>query len=282
MTEEFFLERDGIKLHGIDHGGDKNPILLLVHGAAAHAKWWDFVAPHYTDNFRPVAMDLRGHGDSDWAEDYSYDDFAKDLEFWIDWAYKETNKKPFLLAHSMGGGISLRLTASKSPNITSMIVVDSPFHINERILKEMNAFGSRPSRPWVSLELFIKKFRMIPASGKAKKEHLEHIAKHSVRQLQDGTWLLKADRSFHSKRGGSDLVKGWLNLNVPGLLVIGELSDRITSEDIEWAKQNLKNVQIKIIKGAHHHVYIDDPNEFIKVTKEFLNSMLSLKENISS
>jgi len=282
MADEIFLERDGVCLHGIDHGGENKPILLLVHGAAAHAKWWDFIAPSFKDKFRPVAMDLRGHGDSDWAEDYSYDDFAKDLECWIDWSYKKTNQKPFLLAHSMGGIISLRLAEKTNPNITCMIVVDSPLIINRRILSEMDDFGNKPSLPWESLDLFIEKFKMIPSSGKAKQEHIEHIARHSVRQLENGTWLLKTDRSFHSKRGSLDLSKGWLNIKVPALLLIGELSDRISKEDVVWAKNNLKNVQIEIILGSHHHIYIDEPNEFLNVTRKFLDSILSKQESTQS
>ncbi len=67
MTEpkSVFIERCGVRLHALDHGGENKPVLLLLHGAAAHAHWWDRIAPEFGDLFRPVAPDLRGHGDSD-------------------------------------------------------------------------------------------------------------------------------------------------------------------------------------------------------------------------
>jgi pimeloyl-ACP methyl ester carboxylesterase len=57
----------GIELNCVDYGGEGRPPMFLVHGGAAHARWWDFVAPALTGRFHVLALDQRGHGDSPWS-----------------------------------------------------------------------------------------------------------------------------------------------------------------------------------------------------------------------
>src|SRR5260370_42708150 len=57
----------GIELNCVDYGGEGRPPMLLGHGGAAHARWWDFVAPALTGRFHVLALDRRGHGDSPWT-----------------------------------------------------------------------------------------------------------------------------------------------------------------------------------------------------------------------
>src|ERR1700745_4530565 len=52
--------------------------LMLVHGGAAHSRWWDHIAPLLTDGWRVVAVDLSGHGDSDRRDRYSLDTLARE------------------------------------------------------------------------------------------------------------------------------------------------------------------------------------------------------------
>ena len=67
-----FVEANGVKLHYLDYGTAGCPPMLCVHGGAAHAHWFDFVAPGLTPDHHVFAPDLRGHGDSAWAEPHTY------------------------------------------------------------------------------------------------------------------------------------------------------------------------------------------------------------------
>ncbi len=269
------IERGGVRLHALDHGGTGRPVLLLLHGAAAHAHWWDWTAPRLADRFRPVAVDLRGHGDSAWAEDYSYEAFADNLAAWIAWARGEGEGPPALLAHSMGGVIALKLHEQARPELRALVVVDTPLRVDDRILEEVRSFGRRPSFPWGSLEEFVSKFRLIPSAGRADPAHLAHVARHSVQRLPDGSWLLKTDRSFHRDRTGADLRPAWRRVESPALLVVGEASDRLAPEDLEWVAENLPRVRVVVIPGAHHHVYMDEPEAFLRAVRGFLSGALS-------
>ncbi|MDA0999321.1 MAG: alpha/beta hydrolase [bacterium] len=273
--ESRFIERDGLRLHALDHGGEGKPVLLMLHGAAAHAHWWDHVAPSLKPLCRPVAVDMRGHGDSDWAKEYTFEAFAGDLSSWIEWARKESGRPPAILAHSMGGLVTLKLHEWSRPELTCLIVVDSPLELTNRILAEVELAAKNPSRPWASPDLFVQKFRLLPSSGKAAPEQLAYIARHSLRPLDDGTWLLKTDKSFHRDRKPTDLRPGWKKVAAPTLLIAGELSDRLAVEDFAWIEDHCPAVRTAIVPEAHHHVYMDAPEAFLHLVQNFLSENFS-------
>ncbi len=273
-TSDIYIERDGLRLHALDHGGANGPIILMLHGAVAHARWWDPIAPGLADLGRPVAIDLRGHGESDWADDYTYEAFAKDISAWVEWAEAESGEAPGLVAHSFGGGTTLKLHESRPPNLRFMVLVDVPLELNERIIAPLRKVADRPSRPWASQELFVEKFRVVPAGENAAPELLAHVARHSVRRIEDGTWVLKADKSFHKNRPVTDFRPGWKAVTAPAMLVVGEKSDRLTKEDIEWIRSCREGVRIETVSGAYHHVHLDAPEIFLNLTRDFLSSAL--------
>ena len=76
--EERRVAVDGVDLHYLRWGDPANPGLLLVHGGAAHAHWWTFLAPQLTHQYNVAAVDLSGHGESSWREDYSLEVWARE------------------------------------------------------------------------------------------------------------------------------------------------------------------------------------------------------------
>jgi hypothetical protein len=77
--ESNFVQVGGAKIHYLRWGDRARPGLLLVHGNAAHAHWWDFIAPFLAREYNVAAMDLSGMGDSDWRPDgYAMEMFARE------------------------------------------------------------------------------------------------------------------------------------------------------------------------------------------------------------
>ena len=97
-----FVEANGTKLHYLDYGTAGERPMLCVHGGAAHAHWFDFVAPAFTRDHHVLALDLRGHGDSAWADPstYAWKSFADDIDAFVD---KLDLRDFVLVGHSMGG-----------------------------------------------------------------------------------------------------------------------------------------------------------------------------------
>ncbi len=98
-----------LKLHYADWGNAEAPPLLLVHGGRDHCRSWDWVAQQLSADWHVIAPDLRGHGDSQWAADgcYSVMDHVYDLAQLI---HQMDAEQVTIVAHSLGGNISLRYT----------------------------------------------------------------------------------------------------------------------------------------------------------------------------
>src|SRR5881397_3346679 len=104
-----YVTVNGIRLRYRDWGGGRPPLLAL-HGSAAHAHWWDPVAPFLARDYRLLALDWRGHGRSAWPRPPAYrtEDFVADLLGIAD----RLRLDPLAVAgHSMGGHIALAFAA---------------------------------------------------------------------------------------------------------------------------------------------------------------------------
>ncbi|MEO7774458.1 MAG: alpha/beta fold hydrolase, partial [Steroidobacteraceae bacterium] len=75
-----FFDATGIRLHYLEWPGPPGaPVLLLVHGFLGNAHWWDFVAPWLAENYRVIAMDFGGMGDSGYREEYVHATFVEEI-----------------------------------------------------------------------------------------------------------------------------------------------------------------------------------------------------------
>ena len=84
--------------------------LLLLHGGNQTAHSWDLVSLHLADRYHVLAIDQRGHGDSEWARDadYSATAMAEDALAFID---QQRLERPLVMGHSMGGMVTMTLLA---------------------------------------------------------------------------------------------------------------------------------------------------------------------------
>src|SRR5262249_10506924 len=104
------IEARGLVLHALESGRPGRPGVLLLHGGAAHAHWWDAIAPALADRYPLVALDQRGHGESGWPSPpaYATEDFVADLVGVMDaigW------DRAAVVGHSMGGHNAIAFTA---------------------------------------------------------------------------------------------------------------------------------------------------------------------------
>jgi len=105
-----FYESHGLRLHYVDWGNAAAPPLILVHGGLDHCRNWDAIARELQPHFHVVALDLRGHGDSEWARGSSYSlaDHVYDLARLVRFAGLQDAA---IVGHSMGGRVAAHLAA---------------------------------------------------------------------------------------------------------------------------------------------------------------------------
>src|SRR5512139_3634953 len=124
-----FVSSNGIRLHMLEWGAPTSPPVLLIHGSCAHAQWWAFVAATLADRYRVLAVDLRGHGDSDWADptDYSIDTHARDI---TGLATALDLKDLRIAGHSLGGLVTIASAAALAPRLSALAIIDTTGRIS--------------------------------------------------------------------------------------------------------------------------------------------------------
>src|SRR5579863_10060960 len=114
MPESRFVTVEGARIHYLRWGDPSRPGILLVHGNAAHAYWWSFIAPFLARDYHVAAMDFSGMGDSGWraphgeSGGYSMELFAREqLAVCEDAGMFAVGEPPVIVAHSFGGFVTM-------------------------------------------------------------------------------------------------------------------------------------------------------------------------------
>jgi esterase len=273
-STDHYADVNGVKLHYLDYGTSGRRQMLCLHGGAAHAHWYDYVAPGFTTDHHVHALDLRGHGDSAWAEQHTYawkvySDDIHALE-------EKLNLRDYvLIGHSMGGMVSLVHASSHPERIAALVVIDSVMLMPMERVTRMRAFGEKPPTTYATREELIARYRL---EGGEKQltapDVLQRMALYSSRQEPDGRWRHKADRkvyaNFHQIAG----LPMWDNIKVPALVIRGgDHSPRFTPEAMAEIHARAPQVQLATVTDSDHHITLDNPHGFIEVVQKFLRTL---------
>ena len=268
---DHFVEANGIKLHYLDYGTAGRRPMVCVHGGAAHAHWFDFVAPGFTPDHHVVSLDLRGHGDSAWAEQHTYawNTYAADLNAFVE---KLDLTDFVLIGHSMGGMVSLVYSATYPGRVGRLVVVDSIMLMPMDRVTRMRAYGATPARAYETQEDLVVRYRLEGAEKQvAAPEVLRRMALYSGKQDADGRWRHKADRRVYSNFSQIAGVPLWEKVKVPALVVRGgEHSTRFTAEAVAEVRARAPQVQVTAVSDSDHHVTLDNPQGFVEAVRNFL------------
>jgi len=264
-----YVEAGGLRLHYQDYGTANRPPLLCLHGGAAHAHWFDYIAPGFTGDHHVLALDQRGHGDSEWADppEYSYERYAADLAEVVE---KLDLRDFVLIGHSMGGTVALEFAAAYPGRVGKLIVVDSTLQMNAERVAALRDVGARQGSSHPSRAEFIARFRLRPAGTLAMPAVIRHLAENSARQSSDGRWRHKFDRNVYATRETTDGLPRWNHIRVPALLIKAERSQRISPQVFAEVKARCPQVQLTEVPNCDHHVTLDNPSGFVSAVRSFL------------
>jgi len=269
-----FVEIDGLPLHVQDYGTSGKPPMLCVHGGGANAHWYDFVAYGFTADYHVRAVDLRGHGDSEWdtsnPPNYNYSRHAADIH---ELTEKLDLRDFVLIGHSMGGAISSMYAATYPGRARALIIVDSNLVMSPERIASFQAVADRPAREYASQEEFIANYRVRPGGSTARPEAVRYIAQHSGRRFDDDRWRHKVDRRTYANRELYDSLALWERIRIPALLMKGGRSARMTLEAIVEVKSRAPQVMVTVVPDAEHHITLDNPAGFIRAARDFLTAI---------
>jgi pimeloyl-ACP methyl ester carboxylesterase len=265
--KELRFSAGGLALNCLDYGGEGRAPLLFLHGGSAHAHWWDFVAPAFTDRFHVLALDQRGHGDSGWPSEWQYGSrhYAADLNQIIG---KWGLGVPVLVGHSMGGHNVLVYAAAHCSAVRAIVAIDTPPDYTERSVQFLRSVADKPARRYASLDEAIANFRLLPRETLATPEVLNHVARFTFKRLPDGAWVHKIDRRT-MVREPLDTWDSLKRIDCPALIVKMTRSFLLDLEVARRMAAAMPRGRVAEIGDAYHHVMLDNPGALIAVLDTF-------------
>ena len=268
-AHDHFVRINGLQLHYREWGEPSSPPVVLLHGGSAHAHWWDFFADTVADAYRVLALDLRGHGDSGHPDPPAYriEDYARDLGGFVD---ATTDRPIHLIGHSLGGLVATAYAGRAAVQLRSLVIVDTQVRISEAGARYMARLRNFPHPRYRDHAHAIKRFRLLPTATTAAPHVLAHVATHAVVQLADGRWTLKFDRESLAHAEPQDLTAVLQRLTCPILLVRGAHSELLSHAALARLLVAVPHAQGAEIADAHHHVMLDNPDDFARVVRRFL------------
>jgi pimeloyl-ACP methyl ester carboxylesterase len=256
-----------ISLHYLEWGSLENPPLLLIHGGSAHAHWWDHIAVELAQEYRVIALDSRGHGDSDRAHPPSYEisDYVEDIAAVI----AQLQLAPcVLIGHSLGGLIAMTYATCYGQTLSALVIVDMGPRLQQS--RRMQLLSRVPTPIFTNEEDLVRRFRLLPGETWAAPELLHHIARHSARALSDGRLMLKTDRATFVRQL-HDVSMELSHITCPTLLIRGGESKTLSSEVAKEMAAQCPRLRTVEIPGAGHHVFLDKPAAFLEGVRKFLH-----------
>jgi len=267
------IHLNGLAFHCVEWGEPTGKPLVLLHGLTGHARTWDRLAAEMAADYRVLAFDQRGHGDSDPAPDgdYSVDTMVADLALFADALGLRTFT---LLGLSMGGRVAIAYAGAHPERVERLVIVDIGPEIHPLGLERIRAMMAGASERIDSVEHAIAYVRR--ANPHSDEAELRHRAQHGLRRLADGSLTWKYDKALRDmmRQGGRrDAVDLWsplARIACPTLLVRGGESDILSPEIAEKMLQSLTDGRLVEVEGAGHSVPGDRPREFAEAVRSFL------------
>ena len=265
-----------LRFHYLEWGDPDAPPVVLLHGGHQSAHSWDLVSLHLAQHFRVLALDQRGHGDSEWARDVSYTNHEMSLDAEAFVAALGLSQ-PILIGHSMGGRNAMLLVRRNPSLPRALVIVDVGPEVSDRGRAVIAGFV-RDNEEFADLEEFVANVqRYDPYRSRA---HIERTVKYNMLQRADGKFVSKCDanpRRLGIVRGTGPLENITLEeaeaFDLPVLLVRGADSRILTADAAERFRNALPRSTLVTVPNCGHNVHGQNTKGFLDKIDGFLNTL---------
>jgi len=275
-----FKGHGDIKIAADVWGSNNQELVILLHGGGQTRHAWGDTGKKLAEaGYHSVALDLRGHGDSEWHADgdYSIRAYKDDLVSIIN----EIGRPARLVGASLGGMASLLLAGDEinSDLCTALIMVDIGIYPDPVGSDRIVSFMLSGEGGFNSLEDVAKSISDYLPHRKKPKD-LEGLKKN-LRLKDDGRYYWHWDPRFIRRRPGSQDREGHFDLQlkaaekvtIPTLLIRGALSDVVTMEDVDYFLSVISHAKFVEIEKAAHMIAGDRNDIFAEEAIKFLKSL---------
>ncbi len=251
-----------------DEGPKKAPVIIFLHGFPLNKSMWDNQVEKLKDNYRVIAYDIRGHGDTDLgAIDFSIDLFAQDLMCFMDALKIE---KTMLCGLSMGGYIALNAIENHPNRFSALILSDTNCTADSSEAKEnrmKTIVGVKENGVEKLADGLIPKL-FAPQSFKTNSEEIAAVKEMIMKTSKQSLY-----NSLHAMANRKETCSKLPKIKVPVLILVGK-EDKITPPEAAKAMhEKIKNSALHIISNAGHLSNMENPVEFNSQLKKFIDSV---------
>jgi len=274
IPQDRYLKINGLRLHYLDWENHGCQTILLLHGFMAHAHVWDDFVLNFQSYYRVIALDQRGHGESQWSGDMAYtlDDHFSDIAHFIE--ILDLNDL-ILIGHSMGGRHALFCAACVPHKVDRLILVDArPGNDHQSSLALKQLLVTFPLEVH-SLKEVVQAIRSLYPY--ISRETCYHIANHGYKRVHEGTYIPKYDtrmaqQSEHMGYATEDLWHFVQNVTCPVLLIRGKESPFLSRKVAQKICRALSKIEFKEISESTHMPLQENPVASNKVIADFLKN----------
>lgn len=262
-----------LRFHFLEWGRPDAPTIVLLHGGHQSAHSWDLVSLHLAQRYRVLALDQRGHGDSEWARDvvYSNNEMSLDAEAFI---AAMGLHEPILMGHSMGGRNTMLLLRRNQTTARAAVIVDVGPELSERGRAAIGGFV-QANQEFDDLDHFVRNVRQYDPYR--SREHIERTVKYNMLERADGKYISKCDstpRRLGIVRASGPLENITLDdaagFSLPVLLVRGANSNILEPDAAERFAAAMPHGELVTVPDSGHNVHGQNTKGFISAVGDFL------------
>lgn len=264
----------GRRFHYLEWGARGSAPILFLHGGNQSARTWDLICLALSRRFHCVALDQRGHGDSEWSYegDYAPKSQAVDvarLADHLDWSWF------VIVGMSMGCLNGMHYAVEHCSRLAGFVAVDAGPYLEAEpagaIVRFVQGNKTQPS-----FDHFVH--AALQFNPRRKEEFLRRSLHHTVREMADGTWAWKSDRRQEFRTGrqielAAGLASRLHRIVCPTLVVKGADSRIMTNENFERFVSALPDGRGVVIPNAGHTVQGDNPRALLEALDSFFDTL---------
>ena len=287
QPESRWVDLNGIRFHYLDWGNPELPHVVLLHGGSLTAHTWDMAALLLRDRYHLVALDQRGHGDTEWTPESQLEEDNSDLMLEDTRQFIEHLgfERLSLVGMSMGGMNTIRFAARHPERLDAVGIVDiAPETMREGLI-EMEQFRHETETLNSFNDFLDRAIKFMPHRAP---EHLHYSLTHSLKQVDDGwTWkqdhrrranlesLSDEDRRADAERRAEAMWVDVRAISAPAILFRGANSKILAPEVATKTVSAMQNARLVEIPAATHNVHSDNPKDFARELDSFLTETLN-------
>lgn len=276
LPEDHEVVVRGMRFHYLDWPSPSGrPPVLFLHGGALNAHTFDLVSLGLRSDYRCLALDLRGHGDSEWSpvQDYAIATHAADVAAFVE----RLGVAPLVVVGmSLGGLTAIHYAGQHAAQLTGLVIIDTGPDGLAQGRERIRQFAEATMVGFPSVEDYV--VEALKFNPLRRADLLRRSLLHNLRQTPAGTWVWKWDPRPRATPVDPDLWNRrrtalWddvPHITCPTLVVRGAKSDNFSEENAKQLVARLPHGRLVEVQGAGHTVQGDNPRDLLRELRTFL------------